>query len=161
MQPLLLRIDDRLLHAKVLVTWTAALHPARIVLASDAVALEPRRKAIYAGLSAEDAVIAVEDLAAAAASLRRPEAGRSIFVCASPADVLRLHALGGGFERVNLGGLHAAADRRALVPFAHLSRHDGEDLLELIRAGIEIEARELPGTPPVAVGSAALNALWQ
>lgn len=161
MQPLLLRIDDRLLHAKVLVTWAAALRPARIVLASDAVAHDPSRRAVYAALHAEEAAIAVEDLGAAASSLRHPAAAQALFVCGTPAEVRRLHEMGGEFTRVNLGGLHPGDGKRPLLPFAHLSRQDCEDLGALIRGGVEIEARELPGAGGVQVQTAELEALWK
>lgn len=160
MQPLLLRIDDRLLHAKVLMTWAAALRPTRIVLASDTVAQDPQRRAIYGAITAEEAVVAVEDLPAATASLRQPAAARTLFVCGSPADVRHLHAAGGDFTRINLGGLHPGDHKRVLTPFIALSAQDCEDLRVLIDAGVEVEARELPSTTGVLVQRAALDALW-
>jgi len=160
MQPLLLRVDDRLLHAKVLITWAAALQPERIVLASDAVAHDPERRAIYGAIVAEEAEIVIEDVLAAAALLQQPGAARSMFVCSSPADVRRLHHAGGDFTRVNLGGQHPGDDKRPLLPFVHLSAPDCEDLRALIAAGVEVEARELPGAPGVRVSTSELEALW-
>ncbi len=160
MQPLLLRIDDRLLHGKVLIAWAAALRPARIVLASDDVAHDPERRAIYGAITAEDSEVAIEDLHDAAVLLRNPAAAHSIFVCGSPADVRRLHDAGGDFARVNLGGLHPGGEKRPLLPFAFLSRQDCDDLRALIASGVELEARELPRAPSVRVHSSELEALW-
>jgi mannose/fructose/N-acetylgalactosamine-specific phosphotransferase system component IIB len=161
MQPLLLRIDDRLLHAKVLFTWASALRPARIVLASDAVAHDPARRAVYAALLCEVAAIGVEDLRAAAASLRDPVAAQTLFVCGAPAEVLRLHEMGGDFNCVNLGGLHPGDGKRPLLPFVHLSEQDCADLRALLRGGVDVEARELPGARSVPVQATELEALWK
>jgi len=161
MQPLLLRIDDRLLHAKVLFTWASVLQPARIVLASDAVAHDPVRRAVYATLPCEVAGIAVEDLRAAAASLRDSVAAQTLFVCGTPDEVLRLHEMGGDFTRVNLGGLHPGVGKRPLLPFVSLSQQDCADLQALLRRGVEVEARELPGARSVPVQATELEALWK
>jgi len=161
MQPLLLRIDDRLLHGKVLIAWAVALRPARMVLASDAVANDPERRAIYAAITAEESEIAVLSLEDAVAALREPAAAHSLFVCGSPAEVRRLHAMGGEFTQVNLGGLHPGSEKRRLLPFVCLSRQDCDDLCALIAAGVEVEARELPGASRVRVQSSALEALWK
>ena len=107
------------------------------------------------------AAIAVEDLYTAAVSLRHPAAAQAFFVCGLPAEVRLLHQMGGEFSRINLGGLHPGDGKRPLLPFAHLSRQDCDDLEALLRGGVEIEARELPGARGVQVRASELEALWK
>ena len=158
MQLPLLRIDDRLVHGQVLVGWAAALRPAQVLLASDAVAGDPLRRQVYAALPAEDFAIDVQGLATAAATLRR--GGRVLAVCASPADARQLFDLGCGLAAVNLGGLRGPG-RRQLLPFVYLTPQDVADLRALLSRGVAVEARELPGSRAVRVDEALLAPLWE
>lgn len=155
MTPHCVRIDDRLVHGQVLVAWAGALRPDRILLASDAVAADPQRRALYLGLADDEQDVGVADLAAAAVEMR---AGvrRLLVVCASPADVLRLVELGAPIERVHIGGMHAGGDKRAWLPYVHLSAPDVEAFRCLLARGVQVEARDLPSRPGVALDAAVL-----
>lgn len=153
----LLRIDDRLLHGQVLVAWAAALRPERIVLASDEVASDPERRAVYAALPQDDYEIRIETLAQAAAHLR--QGTRLLVVCGSPADARRMIELGTGLQRVQVGGLHHAPGKRELLAYVHLSAADVEHLRAMLEHGIEIEARDLPGSRGVRLDAGTLDRL--
>jgi mannose/fructose/N-acetylgalactosamine-specific phosphotransferase system component IIB len=156
-EPSLLRIDDRLLHGQVLVAWAAAMHPDRLVLASDEVASDPERRAVYAALPQEDYEISIDTLAQAAARLKHGD--RVLVVCGSPADARRLVDLGAGVRHIQVGGLHHAAGKRELLPYVHLSAADVEHLRALLERGIEIEARDLPGSRGVRLDAGGLDRL--
>jgi mannose/fructose/N-acetylgalactosamine-specific phosphotransferase system component IIB len=81
-------------------------------------------------------------------------------VCASPADARRLLELGAGVTHVNVGGLHHAEAKRQLLSYVFLSHRDVEDLRALIERGVEVEARDLPGSRGVRLEIAALEHLW-
>jgi mannose/fructose/N-acetylgalactosamine-specific phosphotransferase system component IIB len=153
-----LRVDDRLLHGQVLVAWAAALRPQRIVLASDEVAGDPERRAIYAALPHDEAAIAIATLAEAAAELR--QADRVLVVCASVADARRILEAGAGLERIQLGGLHHADGKRRWLDFVWLSADDSRHLHALLERGVRIEGRDLPGSRAVTLDAAILAALW-
>jgi mannose/fructose/N-acetylgalactosamine-specific phosphotransferase system component IIB len=160
--PVLLRIDDRLLHGQVLVAWAAALRPRRIVLASDDVVQDAERRALYEALPQEDYELAVRSLDEAAGDLGRA-AGRGerlLVVCASPADALRLVELGAPLAHVNVGGLHLAEGKRRLLEYVYLSRQDVQALRALLERGLHVEARDLPGSRPVQLDAASLARLW-
>jgi len=156
-EPSLLRIDDRLLHGQVLVAWAAAMRPDRIVLASDEVASDPERRAVYAALPQDDYEIGIDTLAQAAARLRHGD--KVLVVCGSPADARRLVELGAGVQRIQIGGLHLAAGKRELLPYVHLSGADVDHLRALLARGIEIEARDLPGSRGVRLDAGVLDRL--
>jgi PTS system mannose-specific IIB component len=153
----LVRIDERLLHGQVLLTWAAALRPDRIVLASDGIAADPTRRRVYEQLGEEDYAIEVAPLAAIAAALAGRE--RLLVVVGSPAEALRLVELGAAVERVNVGGLRGAG-KRQLTSFVHLSRDEAQALRALLERGIELEARELPAGPGMRIDAATLDRLW-
>jgi mannose/fructose/N-acetylgalactosamine-specific phosphotransferase system component IIB len=158
----LVRIDDRLLHGQVLVAWAAHLAPRRIVLASDEVARDPERAALYRSLAEGDYAIEVLEVAAAAAWLRQadPECGRTLVVVGSAADARRLVESGAPVDKLQVGGLHRAPDKERLLDYVFLSERDAEDLRALLDRGVEIEARDLPGTRGVRIGREALARPW-
>jgi mannose/fructose/N-acetylgalactosamine-specific phosphotransferase system component IIB len=153
-----LRIDDRLLHGQVLVAWAAALRPHRIVLASDEVAADPERRAIYAALPHDEAEIDVVTLAAAGALLRGGD--RLLVVCGSPADARRIVESGADLDRIHIGGLHHADGKRRWLDYAWLSHEDAEHLRALLERGVRVEARDLPGARGVPLDVPTLVALW-
>lgn len=153
-----LRVDDRLLHGQVLVAWAAAVRPRRIVLASDEIAADPDRRAIYAALPHDEAEIAVTTLAGAADELRRGD--RVFVVCAHVADAMRVLEAGADLDRIHLGGLHHADGKRRWLDYVWLSPQDSDDLLVLLERGIRVEGRDLPGSRAVPLDQATLAALW-
>lgn len=155
----LLRIDDRLLHGQVLVAWAAALAPQRIVLASDAVAADPVRRAVYAALPEEDYAIVVASVAEAATEWS--ERRRSLVVCGAPRDAVRLVDLGVPLAEINVGGLHRGEGKRELLPYVWLSRQDAAHLAALVARGVALEARDLPAGRPQRIDAAALARLWE
>jgi mannose/fructose/N-acetylgalactosamine-specific phosphotransferase system component IIB len=155
--PGFLRVDERLVHGQVLVAWAAALRPESIVVASDAVAADPIRRALYESLPHDDCEIRVETLAEAARTLAR--GGRILVVVASPEDALRLVELGAGVRHVNLGGLRGLG-RKELTSYVFLGQADAAALRALLDSGVEVEARDLPGSRAVRVDATTLAALW-
>lgn len=108
-----LRIDDRLLHGQVLVAWAAALRPDRIVLASDVVAADPERRALYEALPQEDYEIAIVTLSEAARELA--ELRTVLAVCGSPQEALQVVDAGAPLQSVQVGGLHDAPGKKRIL----------------------------------------------
>jgi mannose/fructose/N-acetylgalactosamine-specific phosphotransferase system component IIB len=156
------RIDDRLVHGQVLVAWATSFEPQRILLASDEVAADPERSALYGSLGAGDYEIAVMQVDAAAAALRESErrGPRTFAVVGSATDARRLVELGAPVARLNLGGLHPGREKRRLLDYVFLSAGDATELRALIDRGVELEARDLPGSRGVRIDRAALEGVW-
>lgn len=149
----LLRIDDRLLHGQVLVAWAAALRPDRIVLASDTVAADAERRALYEALPQDDYRIVIATLVQAAAELAG--APPVIVVCASPHDALQVVAAGAGVQAVQVGGLHDAPGKTRILDYVHVSAADRGALRALAARGVAVIAQDLPTTRAVTLDPAA------
>ncbi|MFQ5600746.1 MAG: PTS system mannose/fructose/N-acetylgalactosamine-transporter subunit IIB [Candidatus Krumholzibacteriia bacterium] len=159
MSPTLVRIDDRLLHGQVLLGWASSFRPERIVLASDEVAADPERRALYASLAEGDYEICIHTLAEAAEDLGAAHA-RTLMVLGSTADARRLLEHGARLEGIHIGGLHHAEGKKRLLDNVFLSEQDASDLQQLLDQGVELEARDLPGSRGVRIDRAALERLW-
>ena len=150
----LLRIDDRLLHGQVLVAWAAALRPDRIVLASDVVAADPERRALYETLPQDDYEIAIVTLSEAARELAAPET--VLAVCGSPQEALQVIDAGAPLQSVQVGGLHDAPGKKRILDYVHVSAADRSAFGAMAARGIAVVAQDLPSSRAHALDAA----LW-
>ncbi len=160
MSALLVRIDDRLLHAQVLQTWATWFAAQRVILAHDATAADAQRVAMYRGLAEGDTDIQVTTVVAAAATLRLPENPvRTLWVVGSAADARRLVGLGAAVRHLQVGGLHAAGAPRLLAAVA-ITADTARDLRALLDLGVTLEAQDVPSTPALRIDHQTLQRLW-
>jgi N-acetylgalactosamine PTS system EIIB component len=148
----LVRVDNRLLHGQILETWVPRLHAAAVVVADDDAAASPLARAAMTlalprELPATIQAIAEVDWAGLAAS-----AERVVVLVREVADLARAVAAGLTPERcrrVNLGNIHYTQGRRPVTPSVFLSEAEVSRVLDLSRAGFEVEARAIPSDAPV------------
>ncbi|TMQ48445.1 MAG: PTS sugar transporter subunit IIB [Candidatus Eisenbacteria bacterium] len=148
--PLLLaRIDDRLIHGQVVHGWGGTLRPTWIGIVSDALTREPARAALYVFAAPEESraeVISIPE-ALRESTLQTIRAERSFLLFPSVLEPLRLKEGGFPLEEVNVGGLHHAPGKSAVLPYVYLDQGDREKLLALSRLGVRLVAQDLPTNP--------------
>ncbi|HEX7090496.1 MAG TPA: PTS sugar transporter subunit IIB [Longimicrobiales bacterium] len=148
----LLRVDERLIHGQVTVGWGAHLRPHRIVVVDDELASSTWEQELY-GLGLPAGIeTCFEDVATARRHLAdwREAPARTIVLTRDIATMLRL-AEGGSLSgaEVNIGGIHYAAGRTAVLPYVYLSDEERRELERLAEEGVEVAARDLPGSRKV------------
>lgn len=143
----LLRVDERLIHGQVVVGWGGPLHADRIVVVDDDLAASPWEQELYClGVPPEmEAAFATVDEARRQLPEWKSGRHRVIALVRDVGTALRL-AQGGLLqgEEVNLGGIHHAEGRRAVLPYLHLGDGDGEALRAIAATGAKVSARDLP-----------------
>jgi mannose/fructose/N-acetylgalactosamine-specific phosphotransferase system component IIB len=149
---LLFRVDERLIHGQVVVGWGNELHPDRILVVDDELAASEWEQELYAlGLPGEiTPVFESVDDARAHLGDWEGDATRSILLTRDVRSMARLAT--GGLLRghdVNLGGLHYAPGREAILPYVYLSPDERTALEELVADGATVAARDLPGAKRV------------
>lgn len=147
MKFLLVRVDDRLLHGQVVYGWGGPLRPRRYLIVDDRAASDPWEREAYAG-SAVGAPVEVSELDRFARDWRATaDAAATIVLLRGLADLQRLWAAGFRPEgAVNLGGIHARVGTRPHLAFIHLTTDEETILGELLAAGCDLFAQELPGS---------------
>jgi PTS system mannose-specific IIB component/fructoselysine and glucoselysine-specific PTS system IIB component len=148
--PLLLaRVDDRLIHGQVVHGWGGALGAARYFIVSDTLRADPGHAELYLLAVPEEAEGRVLSVAEAASAAVRAEIERerTILLFADLATPLALLEAGVPLEALNLGGLHHAPGKHAVLPYVFLDAADRERLRALAARGVRVEARDLPGNP--------------
>lgn len=143
------RVDARLVHGQVVVSWIPHLGVRQVVVVDPVAATSPL------------AVVAMELAMPPGVKLRvcatpEPEALAGPRVLALVAGVEQAEALvaalrraGGPIARLNLGNLPASPGRREITPSLHLSSAELAALERLDAAGLEVEARALPDERPL------------
>ena len=150
----LIRVDERLLHGQVVVGWGQRLGLRWYVVADDELAGSAWEQDLYAGGLPEGVEAEFRPVDEAAADLERldarPEPGGLLL--RGTAELRRM-AEAGVLEgrRVNLGCLAADPGRREVRPWLHLSEREAADVRAAVRAGAEVGARDVPGSPRVPV----------
>jgi PTS system mannose-specific IIB component/fructoselysine and glucoselysine-specific PTS system IIB component len=143
----LFRVDERLIHGQVVVGWGTSLHPQLIVVVDDDLAGAPWEQELYClGLPPQ-----LETRFASVDEARRELPGwqsaptRIILLTRDVRNMRRLlEDLAGDGVEVNIGGIHFAPGRRAVLPYVYLSDEERDEMARLAEEGVTISARDLP-----------------
>ncbi|MBI4544906.1 MAG: PTS sugar transporter subunit IIB [Gemmatimonadetes bacterium] len=145
----LYRVDERLIHGQVVVGWGMALHPHRIVIVDDELAQSSWEQELYGLGLPPNLATDFEDVETARRHLQdwQQHADRVILLTRDLGTMRRLAE--GGLLRgaeVNVGGIHYAPGRRAVLPYLYLSGEEEREVLRLAEEGVVSTARDLPGS---------------
>ncbi len=155
MPVLLYRVDERLIHGQVVVGWGSRLHPDQIVVVDDDLAGSEWEQELYGlGLPPEvEASFLEVDAARRHLDEWRTGERRVILLTRDIHTMARL-AEGGRLrgEQVNIGGIHHAPGRRAVLPYVYLRDEEERELEMLESEGVDVSARDLPGSRRVELG---------
>jgi D-glucosaminate PTS system EIIB component len=148
---LLVRVDDRLLHGQVVFGWGRELNPGGYLIVDDTVAGDSWERDAFEAAAPPEAPVTVIDLNQFIAQWADwPEKATTVVLLRGLSQLAA--AAAGGFlpnQPVNLGGLHGSAHSREYLTYLHLTPEDETILTDLIRSGIPLEARDLPGSAVV------------
>jgi PTS system mannose-specific IIB component/fructoselysine and glucoselysine-specific PTS system IIB component len=148
MSIVLYRVDERLIHGQVVVGWGGELHPNRIVVVDDDLAASAWEQELYAIGLPDDLVTTFESVEQARAHLPDWQKGadRVVVLTRDIATMRRLASAGVmRGEEVNIGGIHYAPGRTAILPYVYLSEAEMVEMDALENVGVRISARDLPG----------------
>jgi mannose/fructose/N-acetylgalactosamine-specific phosphotransferase system component IIB len=151
----LLRIDDRLIHAQVVLGWGNAMRPDRFVVADDAVAASDWERNLYLTAAPPEIKVSILSLEETMAHVSGGvfDKERIMLLVRTPESVLRLIALGLEVHEVNVGGLHFREGKKKYLDNVYLDERERNALRDLVKLGITLEARALPDHEPVILNS--------
>jgi len=151
----LVRIDDRLIHGQVVLGWSRVLKPDRIVVSSDRIAESSWERKVYgAGVppTIKVSFLTVEETAVELLNnLFKNESVLLLFE--SVKDVYDVVEKGVQLEEINIGGLHYRDGSEELLPYVFLTEDDRKLLRELVKKGVRLLARDIPGNSGTVINS--------
>ncbi len=144
---LLTRIDNRLVHGQVGVTWTTSLGANLIVVADDLVAQDKLQQQLM-GLTAESSGAGIRffTLQRTIDIISKAAPSQKIFlVCKTPSEVRKLIEGGVPITEVNVGNMHFSQGKHPLSKKVYVDDKDLEDLRFIKSKGINIYIQDVPG----------------
>ena len=144
---LLTRIDNRLVHGQVGVTWTKTIGANLLVVANDEVSADRLQQQLMAVTAkSSGAGIRFFSIEKTIAVINRAAPNQKIFiVCRTPKDVRRLVEGGVPLKDVNVGNMHFSEGKRALSKKVYVDDQDMEDLQYLSSKGLNVFIQDVPG----------------
>ena len=151
----LFRIDDRLIHAQVVVGWGRRLGPDRIVLADDQVSSEQWESELYASAAEPDFKATVLPLSEAVRQIAGGvfDSEKIFLLVRGPAQALEMIEQGLGTTEINVGGLHFREGREQITENVWVDEEEKGVLRDIVKKGITLEARALPGDDRITINS--------
>lgn len=143
------RMDNRLIHGQILVSWNAAFKIDHIIVTNDAVARDPLQVTLLkavAPLTAKVSVLSIKDCVEYCNS---PEAEKeNIFIIAKfPEDGLALVENGLNMPVLNLGNQAFVRNSKKISNTVFLTESGVKALKKLHEMGIRITCRMMPSDP--------------
>ena len=141
-----MRIDNRLVHGQVVVSWIRAEHADLLMVANDNIARDEFQKSILLAVappSIRELVLTVDDALAYIAS--NEHARENIFLLVkTPEDALRLIRGGLAIQTVNVGNMAFAVGSKRVSNTVYVTPADVENFVLLHDAGIALTCRMMP-----------------
>ena len=153
MRLLLMRIDDRLLHAQVAVGWVGALSPDIVVVADDAVAAAADQARLLAMGLPPGVELIVSRVSETASMLleRSADEKKYILIVRNPFAALEILEAGLKVESVNVGGMHFGQGKTKLLPYLFIDGRDLGALRRIADRNVRLFAQDVPGNPSYEV----------
>lgn len=142
---LLTRIDNRLVHGQVGVTWVNHLSANLIVVANDIVAEDTIQQNLMEMVISNSIGIRFFSIQKTIDVIQKANPKQKIFlVCKTPQDVARLVEGGVPIKEVNIGNMHFSEGKNQISSTVCIDDSDIEAFRKLKDAGVKLEIRRVP-----------------
>ena len=143
----LLRIDDRLLHGQVALTWTPSVGAGCILVANDKVAGDDFQKMALNLAKPANVKLLVKSIEDTAAILNdaRYNGIKMLVLVNSVKDAFSLSELVSDIKSVNFGGIRSKEGSKAVSKAISLTDSDITIIRKMLDKGLELEIRQVPG----------------
>jgi PTS system galactosamine-specific IIB component len=144
---LLTRIDNRLVHGQVGVTWTTSLGANLIVVVDDEVAKDTLQQQLMAIVAeSSGAGIRFFTIEKTINVIHKASAAQKIFiVCKTPETVRKLIDGGVPIKVVNVGNMHFTKGKKQISKKVYADERDLENLHYLQSKGVHVYIQDTPG----------------
>lgn len=142
---LLTRIDNRLIHGQVGVTWVNHLGANLIVVVNDEVADDEVQQNLMDMVVPDVIGTRYFTLQKTIDVIHMASEDQLIFmVCRTPQDVLKLVEGGVPIKKVNIGNMHFSEGKQQVTSTVSLDESDKEAFRKLHKLGVQLEIRRVP-----------------
>lgn len=142
----LFRVDHRLLHGQVAVSWYGAVGADCILIANDDVPKDPIRKASIKMAKPSGSKLVMQSIDRSIESLNSgiTDKYHLMIIVESINDAYRIISKMNNKPKVpNLGGTKETSETKILAPSVNTSSKDEKQLKELIEQGVKVEVQQV------------------
>jgi mannose/fructose/N-acetylgalactosamine-specific phosphotransferase system component IIB len=157
---LYVRIDNRLLHGQVVQFWIPHLGVEHLIVADDGVSKNLSMQVVYRMALPAIVKITIVPVDRVGGILSTAISSPTMLLIKDIASTKRIVAQGDFFKHLTIGNVHASPERERVTDAVYLSGAEIETLLELKKAGIEIEIQTFPGEVLRFLGSKKGGFVW-
>jgi len=144
---LLTRIDNRLVHGQVGITWTSSLGANLIVVVDDEAANQPIQQQLMT-MTADNAGVGIRffTVEKTIRIISKASPSQKIFiVCKTPSVAKSLVDGGVQIKDLNVGNMHFSTGKHALTKKVYVDDQDVEDLKYIEAKGVNVFMQDTPG----------------
>lgn len=144
---LLTRIDNRLVHGQVGVTWTSTIGANLLVVVDDEVAKDDIQQKLM-GITAETYGFGIRffSIEKTVNVISKAAPHQKIFlICRTPQTVRKLIEGGVELKDVNVGNMHFSEGKKQISSKVYVDNQDLSDLQFIKRHGVNIFIQDVPG----------------
>ncbi|MCI1032248.1 PTS galactosamine transporter subunit IIB [Raoultella terrigena] len=144
---LLTRIDNRLVHGQVGVTWTSTIGANLLIVVDDEVANDDIQQKLM-GITADTYGFGIRffSIEKTIAIIAKAAPHQKIFlICRTPAIVRKLIEGGLSLKDVNVGNMHFSEGKKQISSKVYVDDSDLDDLRFIKRSGINLFIQDVPG----------------
>ncbi|MGV3026316.1 PTS N-acetylgalactosamine transporter subunit IIB [Clostridium thermobutyricum] len=142
---LLTRVDNRLIHGQVGVTWVNHLGANLILVANDEVAEDPVQQSLMDMVVPDAIQTRFFSIDKTIKVIHKAADRQKIFlVCRTPQDALRLVKGGVPIKELNIGNMHFSEGKEQIASTVSVDEDDKKTIRELLDLGIKVEVRRVP-----------------
>ena len=148
----LVRVDDRLIHGQVVMTWVRATKANRIVVLDDGVAADPFMTMVCKSLAPTGTSVEIMTLAQAIEKIplyHENDALRAIILVKTPKPVLELKLAGVKLDKMVIGGMGIREGRTKLYRNISADEQERGMIRQLINMGMEVVCQIVSDDNPV------------
>ncbi|MBB6696563.1 PTS galactosamine transporter subunit IIB [Clostridium algidicarnis] len=144
---LLTRIDNRLVHGQVGVTWTTSIGANLLVVVDDIAAQDKIQQQLMT-MTAESSGVGIRffSIEKTIKVISKAAPSQKIFlICKTPETVRKLIDGGVELKKVNVGNMHFSDGKRQITKKVFVDDKDLEDLKYIQSKGVEVYIQDTPG----------------
>ena len=139
----LLRVDHRLIHGQVVMSWVRTLNPTAILIANDDIPGDDLRKSTLVLAKPDEVKLVIKSVEDSITAINsgKTDSYKLFIITESVEDAVRLADACPTITHVNLGGTKRLPGTTPLNNTVNLTAEDLEGLRGLTTRGVEVEAR--------------------
>lgn len=142
---LLTRIDNRLIHGQVGMTWTNTLGANLVIVANDEVSQNEIQQDLMDMALPDSAESRYFTLEKTIRIIDKAAPRQKIFIVVrTPQDALTLVEKGVPIDKINVGNLHYEEGKKQISQTVSVDEHDIQTFKKLDELGIELDVRGIP-----------------